>query len=197
MVGICSCLCCARRRTKSGLKNIGRRPEKQQKLFDIGWSDESNCRACHNDEGTEKHRLYHCPEWHEVRRQIPEAFGKWEQKARASKEWKWQRGVVTHHLNGSQWNRSHFRKKKVGAREAQELGHASRRLRGPRALCWDKLESGEHVAGQWCNRIMKKKWSPCMGCMLDGGAHHAEGGADGILLSSQESFWTHQGACRQ
>ena len=30
-----------------------------------------------------------------------------------------------------------------------------------------------------------------------GPAHHQEGGADGLHLSSQESYWTHQGACGQ
>ena len=48
----------------------------QKKLFDIGWSDESECQVCHKEEGTEKHRLYHCPEWYEVRRWILEAFMK-------------------------------------------------------------------------------------------------------------------------
>ena len=33
----------------------------QKRLFDIGWSDDSECQACHKEEGTEKHRLYHCP----------------------------------------------------------------------------------------------------------------------------------------
>ena len=37
------------------------------------------------EEGTEKHRLYHCSEWHEIRRDIPEALRKWKQKARTSK----------------------------------------------------------------------------------------------------------------
>ena len=32
----------------------------QKRLFDIGWSDESNCQACQEEEGTEKHRLYRC-----------------------------------------------------------------------------------------------------------------------------------------
>ena len=60
--------------------------------------------------GTEKHRLYHCPEWYEVRREIPEVFRKLEQKARTSKkEWKWQRGIVEHPFSESQWNRDHFR----------------------------------------------------------------------------------------
>ena len=31
----------------------------QKRLFDIGWSDVSQCQACHVEEGTEKHRLYH------------------------------------------------------------------------------------------------------------------------------------------
>ena len=66
-----------------------------------------------------KHMLYHCPEWNEVRREIPEAFRKWEQKARTSqKEWKWQRGILTHTLGDSQWNRRHFsilRSPRVGA----------------------------------------------------------------------------------
>ena len=61
------------------------------------------------EEGTEKHRLCHCSEWHEIMREILEAFRKWEQKARTSKEeWKWQRGNVTHPLSESQWNRGHF-----------------------------------------------------------------------------------------
>ena len=57
----------------------------QKKLFDIGLSDESACQACHKEKGTEKQRLYHCPEWYEVRREIPEAFRKWEQKPKLQK----------------------------------------------------------------------------------------------------------------
>ena len=69
----------------------------QQRLFDTGWSDKSKCQACHKEEGTEKHRLYHCADWKEVRREIPGAFRKCEQKGRTSKkEWKWQRGIVEH-----------------------------------------------------------------------------------------------------
>ena len=39
----------------------------QKILFDIDWSDTSQCQACKKKEGIEKHRLYHCPEWYEVR----------------------------------------------------------------------------------------------------------------------------------
>ena len=57
----------------------------QKRLFDFGRSDESKCQACHKEEGTEKPRLHHCPEWHEIRRGIPDAFRTWEQKAITSK----------------------------------------------------------------------------------------------------------------
>ena len=81
----------------------------KERLFDIGWLDENKCEGCHKEEGSERHRLYHCPSWNEVRRRIPEAFRKWEQKGRISKkEWKWQRGMATHPLSESQWNMSHF-----------------------------------------------------------------------------------------
>ena len=81
----------------------------QKRLFDIDWSDTRQCfQACKKEEGTEKHRLFHCPEWYEFRREIPEVFRKLEQKARTSKkEWKWLSGIVTHPLSGSQWNRGH------------------------------------------------------------------------------------------
>ena len=84
---------------RSFWKEFGR-----NKLFDIGWSDISQCQACQMEEGTEKHRLHHCPEWHAVRRDIPERFKKWEHKAKTSKkEWKWQRGMVAHLLSESRW----------------------------------------------------------------------------------------------
>ena len=58
----------------------------QKRLFDIGCSDVSQCQACRTEEGTETHRLCHCPEWYKVRREIPEAFRKLEQKAKTSKK---------------------------------------------------------------------------------------------------------------
>ena len=48
----------------------------QKRLFDIGWSDVSQCQACQLEEGTEKHRLYHCSERHAIRRDNPESFRK-------------------------------------------------------------------------------------------------------------------------
>ena len=58
----------------------------QKKLFDVGWSDVTQWQACPKEEGTEKHRLYTCPGWPEIRREIPEADKKWEQNARRSKK---------------------------------------------------------------------------------------------------------------
>ena len=44
---------------------------------------------CNKEEGTERHRLFHCPVWHELRRGIAEALRKCEQKVRTSKkEWR-------------------------------------------------------------------------------------------------------------
>ena len=140
----------------------------QQRLFDIGWSDESECQACHKEKGTEKHRLYHCPEWHEIRRGIPEAFRKWEQKAKTSKkEWKWQRGIVAHPLSESQWNRGHFSMQKWESEKHKSWAcqqRASRVMLLLTAPCWEPLASGEHVVGQWYSWTTMKRWSPCMGC---------------------------------
>ena len=78
----------------------GRRLGAEKRLFDVGWPDESKCQACHTEEGTEKHRLYHCPAWYEVRREITEASRKCEHKARTSKkEWKWQKEALSRILS--------------------------------------------------------------------------------------------------
>ena len=114
-------LALVRKKKKIGLKSIEMWPGRsfwkevgrKKRLFDIGWWDNSQCQACQREEGTEKHRLYHCPAWHTVERGILEAFRKLEQKARTSKkEWKWQRGIVVHSLSESQWNRGHFSMRK-------------------------------------------------------------------------------------
>ena len=56
-----------------------------KETLNLDLSDTSQCHACKNEEGTEKHKLYHCPEWYEVRREIPEVFRKLEQEARTSR----------------------------------------------------------------------------------------------------------------
>ena len=83
--------------TKSKYKKIEKQdiePKEENGKVDItelcSTDDESECQACHKEKGTEKHRLCHCPEWYEARREIPEAFRKWEQAAKTSEnEWTW------------------------------------------------------------------------------------------------------------
>ena len=100
----------------------------EQRLFDIGWSNESECQAYHKEKGTEKHRFCWCPEWQGIRKEILEAFRKWEQKARTSKkEWKRQRGIVAHPLSESHWIRSQF-----SMRKWESEKHKSWCIQGPR-----------------------------------------------------------------
>ena len=77
-------------------------------MYDIGWSDGEKCRGCDKEEGTEKHRLYHCPCLKQVRNQFPEKLGNWEQRVKTSKKgWKWQRGITSYpQLKASRASRS-------------------------------------------------------------------------------------------
>ena len=80
--------------------------------------------------GTEKHRLYHCLVWHEIRRWIL-AFRKLEQKARTSKkEWKWQRGIVEHLLKERQWKRDHYRMEKWESEKHKSWGIQAEGFKG-------------------------------------------------------------------
>ena len=82
------------RKRRIGLKSIAMWPgrffwkevgRKRDCSILIG-SDTSQCQACKKVEGTEKHRLYHCPEWYEVRREIPEVFRRLEKRSGSGKE---------------------------------------------------------------------------------------------------------------
>ena len=104
---------------------------------------------------------------------------KWEQKAETSKkEWQWQKRYSRTPTQWTPVEQRKFQNNDVGARKASKL---------------ERLESGELVAGPWCSLIMMQRWDHCVGCP----AHHQEGGADGLLMPSQESDRTHQGACGQ
>ena len=160
-------LCCGRKQRKSGLKkhrNVARKLGCGRRL---GMSVNVKLARWRK---AQKHRLYNCPEWHEVRREIPEAFRKWEQKARTSrKEWKWQRGIVTHPLSERQWNRGHFSLKKWESEKHKNWGMRAEGFKGHVAtdgsLFWVPLESGEHVVCLWCSWIMMRRWGFCMGCL--------------------------------
>ena len=95
----------------------------QEKLFDTG------CK----EEGTDKHRLYHCPVWNEVRHQLPDPCRRWQQKAKTSKkEWKWQIGIVEHPQSEKPMEQCHLSMKKWKSEKHKKLVCASRRLQGPR-----------------------------------------------------------------
>ena len=142
-------LCCERKQKNSGLKSIETLPEnwfRKEAGCREDSSDDSKCQACHKEEGTEKHRLYHCPEWYEVRHGIPDAFRKWEQKTRTSKEeWKWQRGIVTPPLSESQWNRDHFSVKKWESEKDKSCGVPAEGFKGHVATDGSLLGT----AGKW------------------------------------------------
>ena len=111
-----------------------------------------NVKPAKKEEGTEKYRVYHCPEWYEVRREIPAVFKKVEQKVRTSKkEWKWQRGIVEHHLSESQWNRGHFTKRKWESEKHESWGMKAEGFKVHVATDGSLLGNAgkwEHVVGQ-------------------------------------------------
>ena len=85
----------------------------QTKLFDIGWSDESECQACNKEEGTENTGSTSAQDGTKSDETFQRVFRKLEPKARTSKEeWKRQRGIVEHPPSGSQWNSGHFSMRK-------------------------------------------------------------------------------------
>ena len=102
----------------------------QKRLFDMCWSDVSQCQACHMDEGTEKHRLYHCPEWHAVRRDIRVLQDVGAKGENVEERWKWQRGKVAQPLSDSRWNRGHFSMKKWESEEHRSWGMQVEGFRG-------------------------------------------------------------------
>ena len=98
----------------------------------------------------------------EIRRKIPQAFSKWEQKARTSKrEWKWQRGIVA--------QQGPLQLDKVGSQISPKVW--ARQLEGfmepcchGRLIAGKSEESGELVGRQWYSWTVMKRWSPCLGC---------------------------------
>ena len=151
-----------------------------------------------------QHRLYHCPEWNEFKRQIPEALRKWEQKAGISKkEWKWQRGIVTHPPSESQWNRGHFSLKKWESEKHKSWGMPAEGLKGHVATDGSLLgTTGNWGACGWS--VVQLDYDEEWGALawdvrLDGRrisapARRAELRAYSSFLL-KKSDGTHQGAC--
>ena len=94
----------------------------QRRPCDIRWSDDMKCRGCDNEEGTEKHRLYHRPSRMEVRDQIPEGLGAPSEKCRRKTG---SGSEVSHRILrvASRWRKSHLSvSPTVGVGQAQNLG---------------------------------------------------------------------------
>ena len=89
--------------------------------------------------------------WYEIRREIPEAFRQWEQKAKTSKkEWKWRRGVAAHPLSESQWNRGHFSMNKWESEKHKSWSMPAEGFKGHVATDGSLLGSaGKWGAGGW------------------------------------------------
>ena len=79
-----------------------------KRLYDIGWSDEKTCRGCNREEGTEKHRLYHCPCWKEVRNQNRGVGEGNDGEKTSKKDRKWQGGITSYLVTEGQWKKSNL-----------------------------------------------------------------------------------------
>ena len=124
----------------------------QKRLFDIGRSDVSQCQACQTEEGTEKHRLHHCPEWYEVRREIPEALKKsWSKKQEPQRSGSGKE-VLLSILSVKAYGTGPLSMKK---RESEKHKNWSMPAEGFKGLVaadgpfWETLASGQHLVGQW------------------------------------------------
>ena len=80
-----------------------------------------------------KHRLYHCPEWYEIRREIQRlsegGSNKREPRRRSGSG---KRGIVTHPLSESQWSMGHFTVKKWESEKHKNWGMPAEGFKMPR-----------------------------------------------------------------
>ena len=132
----------------------------------------SECQANHKEEGKEKHSTVSQngtkSDWG-FQRRSESGSKKREPQKRSGR-------IVTHPLSGSQWNRGHF--------------------------CMKKWESEKHICWGACGWFVVQldygdELGPLRGMFGSMAAYHQQGGADGLLMPSQKSDRTHQGACRQ
>ena len=127
----------------------------RKRLYDIGLSYEEKCRGFNKEEGTEKHRLYHCSCWKQIRYLISEGLEKWEQRGKTSKEdWKFteelRRTLRKNHLTVREWE----------SEKAQKLEHSSRRFPEPRShgwLCIGSIRQVECVRVVSCAARLRQK----------------------------------------
>ena len=112
--------------------------------------------------------MYHFPWWKEVRNQIPEDLGKWEQSSKTSKkDWMWQRGITSHPLSEDPWKKSHLTVWRWESETPKSWAFQSK-VSGPTlppmVFCWEYQASGARAAGRWCSSITMVRRSRCTGC---------------------------------
>ena len=143
----------------------------QKRLFDIRWSDESECQACQK---RGRHRKVQALPQHRIKRhQTGETRGFQNMGAEyGSKKREPQLGsesgkevLVRILLSESQWNWGHVIVKKWESEKHKSWSMPAEGFKGHAATNGSRLvslENGEHVVGQWCSWIMKRRWSGCM-----------------------------------
>ena len=116
---------------------------KQKRWYDMGLSEGKVCKGCADEERTEKHRLYHCPPWKEVRYQISEETRQCEQKGKNIKE---RRGKKSFSMV-KKWESEKVKSWRLAAESLREHNAIGGSLQGRQA--WRVLD------GQWCSWITK------------------------------------------
>ena len=125
----------------------------QKRLFDIGWSNGSMCQV--NAKAVTRRKVQKSTGStivQEGTKTGAKSQGRAEsgnKKARIStKEWKWQRGIVTHPLSESQWNTGHFSVEEWEADNCNSCGPPAEVFQG-------------HVATNGSLRGVAGKWRAC------------------------------------
>ena len=133
----------------------------QRRLYDTGLSGEKKCRGCNNEEGREKHRLYHCPCWKEIGSQIPEKLRKMGAKNKDIKE----RLDVTWASSGRSGTPCFFEGQvAVDMRVVCPKYVKKMPLKQARMVYWKKYQAdGVRVDGQWCRWITMRRMGPMHG----------------------------------
>ena len=125
----------------------------QKRLFDIGWSDESKCQACHKGRKARKSSssttAQNCTKSDGGFQMLSENGSKKREPQRRSGNG--QRGIVTHPLNESQWNKGLFSMKKEEHEKHKSWGIPAEGFKGHAATDGSLLGRAgnwDHVVGQ-------------------------------------------------
>ena len=179
----------------------------QERMFDIGWLDEKKCRGSDQEAGAEKHSLCHCPSRREVRKQISECLGRWEQRAGTSKDWK----VATRHQiafsERRHWeDKSRFSPKegslkntRAGTRQSKAFGWTQRHRQFFVASLKRWSASGWSVVQQDHDERMRPMRGMCgtLCSDLEVQRNIKRAEIDNFLVPLQNECRSHQGSCGQ